>query len=88
MGFPRTESLHDLADEIGLMTTVHKFPWPLEIVEDEDEHAAERRDLLAQLAEIDAQVGPHSVSEGPGDTRRWSEPSPRYGRGILHSSSV
>lgn len=25
-----------LADEIALMTTVHTFPWPLEIVEDED----------------------------------------------------
>lgn len=25
-----------LADEIALMAAVHKFPWPLEIVEDED----------------------------------------------------
>jgi hypothetical protein len=35
-----------LADELALMTAVHKFPWPLEIVEDEPDLTAVTRDFV------------------------------------------
>ena len=57
-----------LSNEIALMTTVQKFPWPLEIV-DNVEHEAKRAQLLAELDELDAARGRdgYGVSEGPAD---------------------
>jgi hypothetical protein len=34
-----------LADELALMTAVHKFPWPIEIVEDEPDLTAVTREI-------------------------------------------
>jgi hypothetical protein len=55
-----------LAAELALMTAVQQFPWPL-VIEDPPEIIAEREELLAELAELDAERDPNAVSEGPAD---------------------